>query len=204
MRKRERKNYAVEENDDKYFDKLEDDYLNQDAQSSLDASFQAGRDFKDKAARKAVNNMHLQNVVMQLRKVRLSSSFVPRFVSIDVRSLTFLLLILRSPPTPSFSTGLSTLSQELKSSTWTSSTRRERCFSSTDSSTSSSELVTRFVQFILAFSIEGYSSSTTVSLSLRPLTRFFPSCSSLSGPPLLPVHLHARHHRRLGDRVQED
>jgi ATP-dependent DNA helicase len=61
--------YHIEDDDDKYFDQLESDMFKQPEAGSAADTFQAGKDFKTKAALKAVNNMKLQNVVMQLRKV---------------------------------------------------------------------------------------------------------------------------------------
>jgi ATP-dependent DNA helicase len=59
-----RRNYGIEDDDDKYFDDLEDSIGQpvDEGQNAVDI----GKEYKLKAASKTVNNMNLQNIVMQV------------------------------------------------------------------------------------------------------------------------------------------
>jgi ATP-dependent DNA helicase len=59
-----KKDYGIEDDDDKYFDDLEDS-IGQPVDDDLDAT-EMGKAYKLKAASKTVNNMNLQNIVMQV------------------------------------------------------------------------------------------------------------------------------------------
>ncbi|CED83093.1 Chromatin remodeling complex WSTF-ISWI, small subunit [Phaffia rhodozyma] len=67
-----KKDYAQIESDNKYFKQLEkerDNGLFQGAPEDTRSAFEIGKEYSNKAARKSVNNMRLQNTMMQLRKV---------------------------------------------------------------------------------------------------------------------------------------
>ncbi|KAF8226545.1 hypothetical protein L208DRAFT_1406866 [Tricholoma matsutake] len=72
LRKKGRKNYAVDGDDDAYFDMLENGEVDErgvkekEQKSAID---RLGREHQLKSTLKQVNNMKLQNTVMQLRKV---------------------------------------------------------------------------------------------------------------------------------------
>ncbi|PCH34843.1 hypothetical protein WOLCODRAFT_133630, partial [Wolfiporia cocos MD-104 SS10] len=65
-----RRNYAVDEDDDEYFAKLESGELDAHRQKEKEREVeQAGIEWQRKATLRKVNNLKLQNTVMQLRKV---------------------------------------------------------------------------------------------------------------------------------------
>ncbi|RXK37295.1 helicase [Tremella mesenterica] len=68
-RKKDRINYHIEENDSKYIRDLERGVLTEPAGVKEKTPAQVGRDWAVKQATKHVNNMRLQNLVMQLRKI---------------------------------------------------------------------------------------------------------------------------------------
>ncbi|WVQ76464.1 hypothetical protein IAR50_006132 [Cryptococcus sp. DSM 104548] len=70
QRKKARVNYAIEENDAKYIDDLESGKTKSSGIAFTEKSAtEVGKEWAHKQATKRVNNMHLQNIVMQLRKI---------------------------------------------------------------------------------------------------------------------------------------
>lgn len=68
VRQRSSINYKIEENDSKYLRDLEESRGRRD-ESPVKSSVDVGRDWRMKQAIKNVNNMKLQNLIMQLRKI---------------------------------------------------------------------------------------------------------------------------------------
>ena len=68
-RKTERVNYKIEENDSKYIRDLERGTVNEPNGVKEKPAAEVGKEWAMKQARKHVNNMRLQNLVMQLRKI---------------------------------------------------------------------------------------------------------------------------------------
>ncbi|WVO17665.1 hypothetical protein L204_105362 [Cryptococcus depauperatus] len=71
-KKRGKVNYAIEENDNKYIDDLESGRIKPENRMNVQAEKSAaeiGKEWALKQATKHVNNMRLQNLVMQLRKI---------------------------------------------------------------------------------------------------------------------------------------
>ncbi|TYJ55066.1 hypothetical protein B9479_004290 [Cryptococcus floricola] len=70
QRKKNKVNYAIEENDNKYIDDLESGKTRSTGITFTEKSAtDVGKEWALKQATKRVNNMHLQNIVMQLRKI---------------------------------------------------------------------------------------------------------------------------------------
>ncbi|WRT63465.1 uncharacterized protein IL334_000370 [Kwoniella shivajii] len=69
-RKKDRVNYKIEENDSKFIRDLENGVKVEEPSGVKEKSAaEIGRDWAMQQARKSVNNMRLQNIVMQLRKI---------------------------------------------------------------------------------------------------------------------------------------